>query len=693
MGEKIGSLYFEIGGDAKQLETSLQQAKADAKLFASELDKAFRSTDMSGMKDQVSAFSKQLKADTPTNRFYTASLSEIKGQYESGAISAQEASRRVDEVTKSMAEGEKKSVSFGSALKTATNVIAAVTGAAAILGATFKTAFDLGLQGATVNQQTASFKILLGVIGAAPDLLNKLRTASRGTISDMSLMAATSTLLAGASDKMAKMMADAAPAILEIADAANKLNPTLGSTEFLYSSLMTGIKRGSPLLIDNTGLTVRLGEANEAFAKKLGKSVDELTAEEAKMALLNGVLAAGDNLLRQVGGSAVSLTDPFERLKATTQNLKNEALAGLAGFLADAAEAMTTLLTKTEQFNNLLTDHKTQLETSKMTYSEYIAEMQRSAAVIGARVMQGEGVTYIYTKEGEAIRLLSEAEWANRNAINSDTGATKNAIPVIDELNNSLASSAGAAQAGEAGMKSYESALSGIGSQIAGINGQIADAQADLAAAQADWQAGAGNDVAALLGEQGLKGEALILALAGVDQVMGTSLANQETYNQKLAAATAEFKKSGDLDAFKVALGNIKDEFMPMSEKVQAATDKVIDLEAKLKLLQGMQVNIDINLRQNGVLPQFNPYDYANGGAPIVVNPTPTPITPTPGPVRGGPVGRDSAEPVFGRGQGNVTINQLYITLPNVTDAQQFTAELGRITKRSAAAGIASAGR
>ena len=187
-----------------------------------------------------------------------------------------------------------------------------------------KKAYDFGKEGAVVKQTTASFKMLLDKVGAAPDLLNKLRKASRGTVDDMTIMKGTALVLAGVTGDLAKNIANATPELMRIAKAANKLNPQLGTTSFMYESIATGVKRAQPLILDNLGLTIKVGAANEAMAKSLGKSVEELTAEEKSMAILNDTLRAGKVLIEQVGGSTEALTDDYEKLGAATTNYTNE---------------------------------------------------------------------------------------------------------------------------------------------------------------------------------------------------------------------------------------------------------------------------------------------------------------------------------------------------------------------------------
>ena len=106
----------------------------------------------------------------------------------------------------------------------------------------------------------------------------------------LQLMQQTNTALAGASGDLATEMGAALPKLLEAGRAAALLNPSLGDANFMFQSLVTGIKRGSSALIDNTGITLKIGEATDAYAASIGKSVTELTAQERSIAILRGTL-------------------------------------------------------------------------------------------------------------------------------------------------------------------------------------------------------------------------------------------------------------------------------------------------------------------------------------------------------------------------------------------------------------------
>jgi len=226
--------------------------------------------------------------------------------------------------TEAPAEPAKKTSLSFTELKSALDL---VSGAAKTAGAAFDAAFDFTKLGATVVQTEDSFNNLIDAIDAAPDLLNQLKDAAGGTIDDLSLMSSTATLLAGTSGDLATNLANATPQLLEIARAANKLNPSLGDTAFLYESISKGIKRASPLILDNLGIVVKVGEANKIYAEQLGKSVKELTAAEKQQALLNATLKSGKTLIEQAGGAANNAVDPFNAFTTSVTNLKNASAA------------------------------------------------------------------------------------------------------------------------------------------------------------------------------------------------------------------------------------------------------------------------------------------------------------------------------------------------------------------------------
>ena len=259
-----------------------------------------------------------------------SSINSIGTELATGAITQEEAASRYLQLGRAAKEIEQEISNavpavkgFGASIAGITPQIIAVGAAVTVAVKAFQAWRDAAEMGAVIRQTGESFDFLSKNIYQVPDLLNQMREASRGTISDMQLMSSFMTLVAGTTPELGSALAAATPQLLEIAKAANTLNPTLGDTTFFFESLARGIKRSEIRLIDNLGLNLRIGEANKRWAEQLGKTVQELTAEERQMAILNETIRVGTNLVDQLGGSIESLTDPYLKWAAQTENIKN----------------------------------------------------------------------------------------------------------------------------------------------------------------------------------------------------------------------------------------------------------------------------------------------------------------------------------------------------------------------------------
>ena len=210
---------------------------------------------------------------------------------------------------------------------------------------------------------------------------------------------------------------------MEIAKAANKLNPALGSTAFMYESIATGVKRAQPLILDNLGLTLKVGEANEAYAKSMGITVEQMTAQDKAMAILNATLEAGDTLIDQVGGTTEAATDSFDQLEVAMKESADIIKKNLAPFLAKAATALNLLLTRAKKLNEFLHIHEEEVRDTSKSYAEYAEEMVRAALETHRFAFSQDEANLIMEEGGyEAGKLrgaliyLNEAEWESNHA-------------------------------------------------------------------------------------------------------------------------------------------------------------------------------------------------------------------------------------------------------------------------------------
>lgn len=188
--------------------------------------------------------------------------------------------------------------------------------AVAALGAGF---LALGNRGAALVPLGDSFDNLTASVGISSQaLLIDLRKAANGTVSDFDLIRRANLALVGSTGEFGKAFGKALPAVLASARAAAKA--TGQDVDFLFQSLVAGIKRASPRLIDNTGIVLKLSEAEATLAEQLGKSVEQLTLEEKQIAVLNATVAAGAKLIDSLGDANETNAEKLARSSAIITN-------------------------------------------------------------------------------------------------------------------------------------------------------------------------------------------------------------------------------------------------------------------------------------------------------------------------------------------------------------------------------------
>src|SRR5512139_1802732 len=167
--------------------------------------------------------------------------------------------------------------------------VAAFTGAAAA-ALVFQKALEFGDAGAQILQTRDSFDSLATSLGQGPELMNELQAATRGTVSELDLMASTNTLLMGTSGDLGRQLAENAPQLARIAQAAHDLNPTMGTTAEMYDRLSRGIKKAEPELLDEVGILMNLTQVYKQYADAHGITVTAMDKTMKTEAMLNAVL-------------------------------------------------------------------------------------------------------------------------------------------------------------------------------------------------------------------------------------------------------------------------------------------------------------------------------------------------------------------------------------------------------------------
>ena len=192
---------------------------------------------------------------------------------------------------------------------------AALAGFMAFRSAISKTT-ELADLAAKATDIERSFSNLAATAGKdAVKFMSDMRTAAKGTISDMDLMEKSNKamMLGG------KALAASMPELIEIARASAAA--TGSSVEDMFDSIVMGMGKQRKTLLDDLGIIFDVDKANAAYAKTLGKQVSQLSEAEKKQAFMNAALKAGLDNVRAMGGSMELATDKAARLAAEQHNL------------------------------------------------------------------------------------------------------------------------------------------------------------------------------------------------------------------------------------------------------------------------------------------------------------------------------------------------------------------------------------
>lgn len=296
-----------------------------------------------------------------------------------------------------------------------------IVGPAAIAGtaiAAIKKAGDLAMVGEQAGKVEASFNQLAATAGTTGDaLLGALRKASGGEISDLNLqLAANKANLLGVADSAQEM-----GVLMDIArDRAQKMGI---STTQAFDNLVTGLGRGSALILDNLGIMVKESEVYDTYAKSVGKSASALTDAEKKQALINAVIAQGQGSLADAAGNADVAANAMTQLGVAAENTTTRIGSLINNALQPVAKAVTDMLNASNEAAAGIAENGTAAVQSSQNYTQYIArirelnqEYQKDA---GRPVLQAmTEAQFNYAKSLEATGMSTADAQAKAAAMN-----------------------------------------------------------------------------------------------------------------------------------------------------------------------------------------------------------------------------------------------------------------------------------
>lgn len=221
------------------------------------------------------------------------------------------ASKTIDKVSNSLVGKLGKGVIAGAAV--------GLGAAAAGMGAVGFAAVKLAKDAAPLQGVQDAFEGITEAAGTSADeMLAALKKSSAGMVTNRDLMTSFNKAAQLVSVDFAQKLPDAMGYLGKVAAATGQ------DMDFMMNSLVTGIGRLSPLILDNLGISVSVSGAYETWAEANGVVVSEMTKAQQQTALMSEVmvkLAENTANMPDVAGSA---SQAFANWSVTMQNVKDQ---------------------------------------------------------------------------------------------------------------------------------------------------------------------------------------------------------------------------------------------------------------------------------------------------------------------------------------------------------------------------------
>ncbi|MCE3276766.1 MAG: hypothetical protein K0R13_2621 [Propionibacteriaceae bacterium] len=251
----------------------------------------------------------------------------------------QEAPAHLQNLAKATAQVEQQTSLFSKASSVLSSSFGQFTAANLAATAISKVTSEVGRfieQGAKLQGVETSFQRLSnGAKQNSEVMLGAMQEGTRGLVSNLDLMTqANKAMLLG--------LPVTSDAMGELAKTATTLGKAMGQDATTsLNDLITALGRSSPMILDNLGLTVKLGEANEKYAQKIGKTVEELTESEKKMAFYEAAMEAARKKTAELGEQTLTLGERMSKVWTSVENVVTRRVSDMNLVLGKATESWT----------------------------------------------------------------------------------------------------------------------------------------------------------------------------------------------------------------------------------------------------------------------------------------------------------------------------------------------------------------
>lgn len=213
--------------------------------------------------------------------------------------------------------------------------------------------------------------------------------------------------------------------------------------------LITGFGRGSALILDNLGIVVNAAEAQKKYAASVGKTVQELTSAETKLAVFKSGMDAAEKVIRDTGLSANETKTSIDQMIAAFSDFGTEVKvaavdAGGGSAFSAIAREMRELsafvkvhnLGMKEDYKNNIEYWKALIEAEDSLPPWMMKEVEFAKKIVPLYDAMAEGmekIGFLKDREAERQKIINEAiiktieiEEARANVFDKDRSGTRN---------------------------------------------------------------------------------------------------------------------------------------------------------------------------------------------------------------------------------------------------------------------------
>ena len=315
---------------------------------------------------------------------------------------------------------------------------------------------DMIRQGVELAKQGEGIRIAFERIGRG-DLLDGLRQATHGTITDLELMKAAVRF-----DDF-KLPLDQLGTMLAFAQ--QKAKDTGQSFDYMVDSIVTGLGRQSPKILDNLGLSITEIHQKTKETGDMTKAVGEIIREQMSK--------AGDYVETAADRAAqanVSLQNKMEELgrkfapvEEASNHLWTSMKIGILDIIGGPLARLLNDLTEAGRLQNALHDINGDGSNGAETRSGKALRLLREYSGGGRGI---EGKRELYNRQVASFQNQEEKEWKKANRLRDELaglrkkqredGAAGNLSPLIQETSRQLEEAVNRAKAFQIARNEYE---------------------------------------------------------------------------------------------------------------------------------------------------------------------------------------------------------------------------------------------